>query len=152
MPVALGNEKALAIAHAGLDKILDADGGVADDLNTTVVHMIIPLVQVVLRHVRLADPAVNGGTCTDGVCANDMACAEGSAFAAAVLPQIDGCDDKVVIVNLDAGSAGTPMSDGYRIANAQVETTCQCVDVACADIGAHQDNKGVFEGKGSLRN
>ena len=106
------NAKALAIANEGLEKILAEDcDGVADELDKFVVQMTIPVIQGMVRYLYLADPVINEGSCTDGVCTYDKEWAEAWAFAAAVLPQIDQCDSSVadlLVAQLDVDGDAPP--------------------------------------------
>ena len=120
--------------------------GVAEELLKFVTQMTIPPLQGMIRYFYLADPMVNGGSCTDGVCTYDKSWAEGWAFAAAVLPQIDRCDKSVAQLvndNINVDGVETPMKDGYEYVKAWVETTYECLGLTCADVGEYQDSNGV---------
>jgi len=145
---AIANEKALGIANAGLEKILAADcAGVAEELAKFVVQMTIPLVQGLVRYLYLADPVVNGGSCSsNGVCDYDKEWAEAWAFAAAVLPQVDRCSSVVAQIlndNVNVDGVDAPMKDGYEFVKSQVELVYPCLGISCADIGAYQSDAGV---------
>ena len=137
---AIANDKALAIANVGLEKILAADcDGVAAEIPKFVVQMTIPVIQGMLRYVYLADPAVNGDSCSNGACDYDKPWAEAWAFAAAVLPQIAQCDATVaaeIVENLDVDTpVGAPLVDGFAYVKGLVESTYSCLGITCADIG-----------------
>lgn len=120
---AIANEKATAIAKAGLDKMLSGDcTGLAAERDMFIIQMTIPLIQGLVRNLYLADPAVNGGTCANGACDYDKAWAEGWGFTAAILPQIDRCSPvvaRLLVDNLDVGAA-VPMQDGYQFVKTQL--------------------------------
>lgn len=149
---AIANEKATGIAKAGLEKMLSGDcTGLAAERDKLIIQMTIPLIQGLVRYLYLADPAVNGGTCANGACDYDKAWAEGWAFAAAILPQIDHCSPvvaRLLVDNLDVNVAA-PMHDGYKFVKAQLEKTYSCMGVKCADVGEYQDDSGVLPGMGA---
>ena len=104
------------------------DAGLDVAFKGIVSQMTVPLVQGLLRYAWKADPEMEDScdgqenTDADAVAANDAVAntdcakswAEGWAFAAAVLPQIDRCDSAAaatVRANLDV-AASEPMKDG----------------------------------------
>lgn len=148
---ARANEMALQLALSGLENILAGDCASAQiALDAIVSASTVPLVQGLLKYVYDADPTVNRGSCTAGVCTYDEAWGEGWAFAAAVLPRINECDPTVAQIvreNLDVdNAAGAPMKDGYHKVKALIESTYPCLGITCADIGAYQSFDGVYEG------
>ena len=141
------NEEALAIALAGRDNLLAGDCDAAKAaIPNFVAAMTVPLVQGLMRYLYLADPNVNGGSCSDGRCDYDKEWAEAWAFAAAVLPQIDHCNSSVALLlvdNVDVDGPATPLSDGYVTLKAQVESTYACMNISCSDVGALIDPDGI---------
>lgn len=148
---ARANERALQLAMSGLEGILAGNCASAQAAFDAIVDTsAIPLVQGLLKYVYDADPTVNRGSCSAGVCTYDEAWGEGWAFAAAVLPRINECDPSVAQVvrdNLDVDNgSGSPMKDGYRVVKALIESTYPCLGITCADIGAYQSFSSVYEG------
>ena len=137
---AIVNDKALASATAGLEKILQANCSSAkDDFSSIVTLTTIPLLQGLLRYVYLADPTVNGGSCTVDICTYDKQWAEAWAFAAAILPQIHQCNSTVAQILDDNINVAIPgddvIKDGYQLVKAQIESTYSCLGITCADVG-----------------
>merc|ERR1719271_1145907 len=83
-----------------------------------------------------ADPGKNALTATDG-CVKSWA--EGWAFAAAVLPQLNQCSASAattVKTALDIAATG-PMAGGFAAVKAAVESTYGCLGISCTDIGKY---------------
>ena len=121
--------------------------------------MTVPLVQGLLRYAWKADPEMEDScdgqenTDADAVAANDdvantdcaKSWAEGWAFAAAVLPQIDRCDSAAaatVRANLDV-AASEPMKDGVAAVKAAVESVYCCLGITCEDVGTLMHSYGT---------
>merc|ERR1719311_1871052 len=133
---AKANTKHLAFARQGRDKILAGDCfTVQDDLDGLVDQMTIPLIQGMLKYAYKADPANAAGDCsaTPITSGCEKAWAEGWAFAAAVLPRLNYCDDavaKLVKDNLDV-AASPQMKDGFAKLKTEVEKTYPCMGITC---------------------
>ena len=98
------------------------------------------------RYAFKADSANGEGSCSDGDCPKEWA--EGWAFAAAVLPQIDACDSTVaatIVSNLDVAN-DAPMTDGFAALKTAVESTYTCLGISCGDVGAFQSSAGIYTG------
>jgi len=146
------NVNLLAEFIKGRDLIIAGKCAEAEPVVQTIIQMMtIPLVQGTLKYAWKADPAISGKDCEAGVkdtagktaMLADDSCvkswAEGWAFAAAVLPQLDQCSStaaKTVKDNLDIAAAA-PMKDGFAAVKAAFEQ-CYCVlGMTCADVGAY---------------
>merc|ERR1719248_518960 len=142
------NVKILAEFIKGRDLIIagscDAAVPVIDEI---IKLMTIPLIQGTLKYAFKADPGNSAGDCaadagknaltaTDG-CVKSWA--EGWAFAAAVLPQLDQCSASAattVKTALDIAATG-PMAGGFAAVKAAVESTYGCLGISCTDIGKY---------------
>merc|ERR1711937_111721 len=146
---AIANNKALASAELGRDKILIGDCfTVVNEFDAIVDQMTVPLIQGMLKYAFKSDPANDQGSCVSAGENCDKARGEGWAFAAAVLPRLHFCDSDVaakVRANLDNANAN-PMPDGFAALKAEVEKTYPCLGLTCADVGAFQNAAGVYTG------
>merc|ERR1719316_1044360 len=144
---AKSNIQALGKTRMGRNKILSGDCfTVVKDYDDIVDQMTVPLIQGMLKYAFRADPANDQGSCQSGSC--DKEWAEGWAFAAAVLPRLHYCSTDVadlVSANLNTANAA-PMTDGFRKLKAEVESTYPCLGLSCADIGAFQNQAGIYAG------
>merc|ERR1719421_1562790 len=144
---ALANLNHVRLARLGRDKILSGDCfTVVQDFDNIVDQMTVPLIQGMLKYAFKADPANDQGSCTSGSC--DKEWAEGWAFAAAVLPRLHYCSYEtadMVRANLDVANVA-PMKDGFAILKAEVESLYPCLGLTCADVGAFQNQAGVYTG------
>ena len=135
------------------------DAGLDVAFKGIVSQMTVPLVQGLLRYAWKADPEMEDScdgqenTDADAVAANDAIAntdcakswAEGWAFAAAVLPQIDRCDSAAaatVRANLDV-AASEPMKDGVAAVKAAVESVYCCLGITCEDVGTLMHSYGT---------
>merc|ERR1719311_1709409 len=92
--------------------------------------MTVPLVQGTLKYAFKADPANSAGDCAADAGKNAMTAtdgcvkswAEGWAFAAAVLPQLDQCSSTV------AATVKT---------NLDIESTYGCLGITCEHVGKY---------------
>merc|ERR1719174_757092 len=109
--------------------------------------MTVPLVQGTLKYAFKADPGNADGDCAADAANTAMTAsdgcvkswAEGWAFAAAVLPQLDQCSASAattVKTALDI-AATTPMAGGFAAVKAAVESTYGCLGISCTDIGKY---------------
>jgi hypothetical protein len=149
---ASANEKHLAYARRGRNKILDGDCyTVVGEFDAIVNQMTVPLIQGMLKYAFKADPANTFGSCETTGDNCDKSWAEGWAFAAAVLPRLNYCSTadndvaKIVTENLDV-SLSEPMKDGFATLKTKVESLYACLGITCADIGAFQTSTGAYEG------
>merc|ERR1719161_3069601 len=144
---AKSNAKALLKTRAGRNKILSGDCfTVVKDYDAIVDQMTVPLVQGMLKYAFKADPANDQGSCQSGSC--DKEWAEGWAFAAAVLPRLHYCSYEtadMVRANLDTANTA-PMPDGFATLKAHVESTYFCLGLKCAEVGAFQNQAGIYDG------
>ena len=135
------------------------DAGLELAFKGMVSQMTVPLVQGMLKYAWKADPAKSGscagqaGNDAATVATNDASAntdcakswAEGWAFAAAVLPQIDRCDSAAaatVRANLDV-AASEPMKDGVAAVKAAVESVYCCLGITCEDVGTLMHSYGT---------
>ena len=109
--------------------------------------MTVPLVQGTLKYAFKADPANSAGDCAADAGKNAMTAtdgcvkswAEGWAFAAAVLPQLDQCSSTVaatVKTNLDIAATG-PMAGGFDAVKTAIESTYGCLGITCEHVGKY---------------
>lgn len=137
------NKNLLVHFNSGRD-LLEA-GECADAkvlVRSIVKEMTIPLIQGALRYAYKADPWLRdqrATKCAAGVkeTPKPKEAAEGWAFAAAVLPQLDTCDKvkaKMIKDNLDIASKN-PMKDGYAKVYHAMQSMYPCLGITCADIG-----------------
>jgi len=109
--------------------------------------MTVPLVQGTLKYAFKADPANANGDCAADAGKNAMTAtdscvkswAEGWAFAAAVLPQIDQCDPaaaKTVEDALDIAATG-PVAGGFAAVKTAIESTYPCLGITCEHVGKY---------------
>merc|ERR1719160_2015507 len=151
---ATANEKHLAKARTGRDKILIRDCyTVTQEFDAIVDQMTVPLIQGMLKYAYKSDPKNTLGSCETAGDNCDKAWAEGWAFAAAVLPRLHYCSSdkndvaKLVKDNLDVAiTPGDQMKDGFAKLKTTVESIYDCLGVTCADIGEFQTTAGVYAG------
>ena len=135
------NQQLLALYAAGQQAILNGNcGGAASILRDIVPLMTVPLVQGVLRYAYLGDP--NGGAKTPVAKQR----AEGWAFLAAVMPQLDYCSSTIaaqIRTNMEY-TAENPGSvvDGYATVYGLVHQLLPCLGMTCADVGGYVDVAG----------
>jgi len=145
--VATANSKALDLVKKGADKIaLKKCNDVETEFKLIVDQMSVPLMQGMIKYAFKSDAANDLGSCKEG-CPKEWA--EGWAFAAAILPRINYCDQDVaamIVENLDVANASPMSTKGYAAFKTEVEKTYSCLGLTCADIGALQNSVGVFPG------
>mmetsp|Transcript_21553 Transcript_21553/g.32074 ORF Transcript_21553/g.32074 Transcript_21553/m.32074 type:complete len:440 (+) Transcript_21553:115-1434(+) len=133
---ARSNDDAIQLFKEGQDALL---AGKCQDTklirNKIVAKMTVPLIQGTIRYAYRSDPngPIKGG---------DKDRAEGWAFAAAVLPQINNCDKDVaaeVIENM-IWNASTPVTDGGSYVKEQLEKVYECLGITCSEVGGLRNN------------
>eukprot|EP00968_Pinguiococcus_pyrenoidosus_P023487 scaffold3823_cov206-Pinguiococcus_pyrenoidosus.AAC.1 len=97
--------------------------GAALVVREIVKQMTVPLIQGVLRYAYLADQSIGGVQATPEEWEDDQA--EGWAFTAAVMPQLDACDAALaaeIRANMEfvQGNA-SPVQDGYEVVYAKMQ-------------------------------
>lgn len=100
-------------------------------------RMIIPMIQGTLRYAH-----INGNEATK----NEKAAAEGSAFAAAVLPHVHACNPAAaakIHENMNFGA-----STSFPEVKRALEETYGCMQISCEDVGGYYDKAAneYFEG------
>eukprot|EP00752_Nemacystus_decipiens_P008971 g8009.t1 len=125
------NDDLLDLWHTGQDYLRAGDCDQAANLISEMVPlMAVPLIQGVLRYTYLADPAVSEVT--------DKEASELWAFSAAILPWIDSCDSAAATTlrnNADITLSTAPMSEGFRVVKAALESVYSCMGITCAQVG-----------------
>ena len=119
--------------------------------------MTVPLVQGTLRYAWKTGQI--GGVDNKPTDQNAKNSAEGSTFAAAVLPLVHACDAaaaKVVSDNTKFGAAVYNKYDMYNYVSgtkpdtlavkAALQSTYACLGITCADVGAFQTSAGIYAG------
>ena len=130
--LAQANRMHLAHATSGLAHIRAGECTEAnDDLTEIKKWMTVPLIQGTLKYAYKCDP-LGGGTGDTA-----KACAEGYAFAAAVLPQIDNANANSGTTVLDNMKIGANVPDGYAAVKSALEATYVSLGISCDDIGAY---------------
>jgi len=142
------NVALLAEFIKGRDLIIAADCAGAEPVVQKIIQlMTVPLVQGTLKYAFKADPANANGDCAADAGKNAMTAtdscvkswAEGWAFAAAVLPQIDQCDPaaaKTVEDALDIAATG-PVAGGFAAVKTAIESTYPCLGITCEHVGKY---------------
>jgi hypothetical protein len=147
--IAHANKMALQYAELGRDKILQAKcKSVSDEFDLIVSQMTVPLVQGTLKYAFKSDKSNPTGSCAAG-CPKEWA--EGWAFAAAILPQLNYCDQGVAAAvreNLDAYAAEPMSTMGFQSLKEMIERTYPCLGITCDEVGEYQNAAGVYEGMG----
>jgi len=108
--------------------------------NSIVPQLTVPLIQGALRYVYLSDPKLGG--LGDDTTTLSKSVAEGWAFTAAVLPQIDNCDSdaaRFIRRNMDI-EALSPVQDGTEAVVERFYSVLSCLKITCADIGGYKLN------------
>jgi len=148
--IAHANKMALQYAELGRDKILQAKcASVSDEFALIVSQMTVPLVQGTLKYAFKSDKANPQGSCATGDCPKEWA--EGWAFAAAILPQLNYCDAAVaeaVRANLDVANPEPMSTMGFQSLKEMIERTYPCLGITCDDVGEYQNAAGVYDGMG----
>merc|ERR1719152_289817 len=97
---------------------------------------LVPLVQGTLRYAYKCDPAAGNE--------GDKACAEGWAFASALLPALDNCDSTaaatvVTQMKLQNAASSSDMTGmlpgGFATVKSAIEDQYDCMDITCDDVG-----------------
>jgi hypothetical protein len=142
------NVALLAEFIKGRDLIIAADCAGAEPVVQKIIQlMTVPLVQGTLKYAFKADPANANGDCAADAGKNAMTAsdgcvkswAEGWAFAAAVLPQIDQCSPsaaKTVEDALDIAATG-PVAGGFAGVKTAIESTYGCLGITCEHVGKY---------------
>merc|ERR1740138_303176 len=142
------NVALLAEFIKGRDLIIAADCAGAEPVVQKIIQlMTVPLVQGTLKYAFKAEPANANGDCAADAGKNAMTAtdscvkswAEGWAFAAAVLPQIDQCDPaaaKTVEDALDIAATG-PVAGGFAAVKTAIESTYPCLGITCEHVGKY---------------
>lgn len=77
----------------------------------------------------------------------DKEAAELWAFSAALLPQIDNCDQDVattILSNTDIASTDAPISEGYVTIKQKLESVYSCMNIACSEVGGLMSSAGTY--------
>ncbi|MEO0631472.1 MAG: hypothetical protein AAFY46_12230, partial [Planctomycetota bacterium] len=113
--------------------------GAALVVREIVKQMTVPLIQGVLRYAYLADQSIGGVQATPEEWEDDQA--EGWAFTAAVMPQLDACDADVaeqIRANMEFVQGNTsPVQDGYEVVYGMLQDLYPCLGITCADVGGY---------------
>jgi len=145
---ATANSKALSLVQMGADKIAQKKcNDVQTEFKLIVDQMSVPLLQGMIKYAFKSDKNNDLGSCGDGDCPKEWA--EGWAFAAAILPRINSCDQDVaamIVENLNTANDAPMSTMGYAAFKMEVEKTYSCLGLTCADIGELQNGAGVFSG------
>lgn len=102
-------------------------------------RMMIPMIQGILRYAH-----ING----DPETKNTKYAAEGTAYAAAVLPLVNSCNPRAaeaINANMNFGAS----TSFYHVKNA-LQETYKCLGITCEDVGGYWDAASAeyFEGAG----
>ena len=112
-------------------------------IDPIVAQMTVPLLQGTIRYAYHGDSLAQANFMAKKDLKKERA--EGWAFLAAVLPQIDNCDHSVAEMlkaNMMYG-VKEPMSAGYEEVVRQLQSVYGCLDVTCADVGGYTDPKNT---------
>jgi len=147
------NKKLLLLYQAGLVDV--QDGGDCGDAEWKVGHIIaqmtVPLIQGALRYAWRSDPGGGGETLTS----DGEVLAELHAFTRAVLPRVAACDADAAEVlarnyavpdDLAAAAPSDLVPDGFRAVKAALESTYECLQITCTDVGGLDNGEGYVAG------
>ena len=133
------NHKLFKILQTGQSALLMGECAALPPLvREAVAQMTIPLLQGAIRYAQ-----INSRTGGDTPAFPEKAAAEGTAFAAAVVPRIAACpggkDDAEFIWEAMKHGAYTPYP--YKDIKSRFEKYYSCLNVTCAEVGGFFDNR-----------